>query len=97
MILYWNNTRLIASKCKQQKFSSHVGRKWINAGISINNKYIPCTFDLRFGKFIYFKYGEALFRISMYSEYCDPVKYSFNPLSETVEFSTDNNNKVLSN
>ena len=88
MLLYLQDKMIFAIKRNEPKFLTHVGRKWTKTKILIDGKKFECTFDSRLGRCIYFQYKNRWHSISMYSDHCDKVQYSFNPLLSTIEFKT---------
>lgn len=98
MILYFGDIKITANKSPEQKFTNHVGRKWTKGNILIDGEKYEFTFDIRFGRSIYFVYNGRWHTIKTESDYCDAIKYSFNPLLSTLEFTTSKSMaKVSSN
>lgn len=94
MILYFGQIKLRAYKCRKPKMVGRRGRVWTSQNIIIDGKPVSCTFDSKYGTNLYFESSEVQYYLTMMGQYYDEVsqkinRYSFNPLTEEVQLSTN--------
>lgn len=93
MILYLGDIKIVSHRRNKPLMKNEKGKKWVELQICINDKNIKCYVDEKFGNALYFEREKNIWHSiimigTYYHERNGVQHYSFNPLTEKMNFKT---------